>query len=215
MKKTTFLYGILFFTLLAAVTTKNKLQLKKKNKKITKEKFTSLKNLYGETLQPCRINSTDQNGSWDEYGLCSELHGGVHQICFKVNQKSKNFAKDTKQGYNWTLERLNKNHCMCLGAWSLYKARQNKNEISKTNNELLCESIPEISLSNNYVSSWNTWNGNELPNQIVNGVNSMVSQCLQKASKTNQKKYLKNKYLDLVKNKKEFHNSDLYLQLKN
>ena len=50
------------------------------------------------------------------------------------------------------------NHCMCLGAWSLYKARQNKNEISKTENELICNAIPDYALSADYVNTWNTWN---------------------------------------------------------
>ena len=31
---------------------------------------------------------------------------------------------------------------MCLGAWALYKAKQDKNLIDKTDNELVCESIP-------------------------------------------------------------------------
>ena len=91
---------------------------------------------------------------------------------------------------------------MCLGAWSLYKAKQNKNKIKKTNNELICESIPEMSLSDKYVNKWNRWNGNELPNQIVDGVNSLYEQCYEKGN-YKQKKYLNNKYIDLTKNKKD------------
>jgi hypothetical protein len=41
---------------------------------------------------------------------------------------------------------------MCLGAWSLYKALQNNNEISNTSNELKCDAIPEATLSSNYIS---------------------------------------------------------------
>ena len=33
---------------------------------------------------------------------------------------------------------------MCLGAWSLYKARQNEKQINRTNNELQCKSIPDM-----------------------------------------------------------------------
>ena len=36
-----------------------------------------LKNLYGETLKPCKLRENDQQGSWDSDGLCSELGGGV------------------------------------------------------------------------------------------------------------------------------------------
>lgn len=48
-----------------------------------------LKNLYGETLQPCKLRENDQRGSWDNEGICSELGDGVHQICFKLNEATK------------------------------------------------------------------------------------------------------------------------------
>ena len=60
----------------------------------------------------------------DQQGFCSELDGGVHQICFSVDENTRNFADDTDQGRNWTIDRENKNHCMCIGAWALYKAKQ-------------------------------------------------------------------------------------------
>ena len=126
-----------------------------------------------------------------------------------IDNSTKNFAKDTNQNNNWSIDRNNNNHCMCLGAWSLYKAKQNKNKIEKTNNELICESIPEVSLSDKYVNKWNKWNGNELPNQIVDGVNSLYNQCYKKGN-LKQKKYLNNKYIKLTKNKKEFHSTDIY-----
>ena len=44
----------------------------------------------------------------------------------------------------------------------------------------MCESIPEMSLSKEYINKWNTWNQNELPNQIINGVDSLVKQCYYK-----------------------------------
>lgn len=100
------------------------------------------------------------------------------------------FSKHTYQS-DWSNRRKNNNHCMCLGAWSLYKARQLNNEIPYTDNELQCESIPEIALTNDYVSKWNTWNGHELPNQIVVGVNSLVDQC-SKINDYESKTYLKN-----------------------
>ena len=40
---------------------------------------SSLKNIYGEPLQPCKTGT--EPGSWDNEGYCSERGGGVHQIC--------------------------------------------------------------------------------------------------------------------------------------
>ena len=120
-----------------------------------------MKNIYGEPER--RKFKDDMSGSWDNQGYCSELGGGVHQICFDVNQKTQDFAKDTYQGVNWSKDRVGKNHCMCLGAWALYKARQSKNQIQQSSNELNCHAIPEVSLSSQYVSTWNSWNGMNYP----------------------------------------------------
>ena len=166
----------------------------------------NLLNIYGEPLQKCKTGVTP--GSWDSDGYCSEKGGGVHQICFNVTDDTKDFSKDTGQS-NWSESRINNNHCMCLGAWALYKAKQKNNIITGTSDELVCESIPEMSLSSDYVNKWNTWNGNELPNQIVDGVNSMVTQCYHKGN-TLQKEYLKQKYISLTDNKSEFHSSETY-----
>ena len=167
---------------------------------------TDMLNIYGEPLEKCRedTNSSDQRGSWDSNGYCSELGGGVHQICFDVNHNTKEFSNQTGQS-NWSLNREGKNHCMCLGAWALYKAKQENNIIPETINELKCESIPEISLTDNYINHWNTWNGNELPDQIVQGVNKLVEQCYHKENIGQEKKgYLQQKYLELVEGKTEF-----------
>jgi len=181
--------------------------------KVKKEKFSSnMKNVFGKSLLKCRKNPSDLRGSWDSKGYCSELHGGVHQICFDVNDRTKNFARDTGQGSNWSLERSNKNHCMCLGAYALYKAKQETGTLPKTNNELVCSAIPEVALSDSYISTWNSWNGNELPNQIVNGVNSLVKQCLNQTDEVG-KKYLTQKYLNLARNRSEFHSTLLYKRL--
>ena len=60
---------------------------------INYESFTNnLLNIYGEELKPCRNNDSDNNGSWDSQGYCSELDGGVHQICFNVNESTKKFS---------------------------------------------------------------------------------------------------------------------------
>jgi len=147
-----------------------------------------LKNIYGEPLQMCR--TSHENGSWDPDGYCSEKGGGVHQICMKVTNDTSDFSSETGQT-DWSKERVGNNHCMCLGAWALYKAKNKGN-----GNELVCDSIPEMSLNSNYIDNWNKWNHNELSDQIINGVDSMVEQCYQRK----QSKYLKNKYDKLRKN---------------
>jgi len=149
------------------------------------ENQESLKNIYGETLQPCKLNKIKNNqGSWDKKGYCSELDGGVHQICMNVNRETSDFSTETGQS-DWSQDRVGNNHCMCLGAWALYKAK-NKG----TDDELVCESIPDIALSSEYINNWNTWNGNELPNQIIEGVDSLVQQCYYKRPT----KHLKERY---------------------
>ena len=43
---------------------------------INYESFTNnLLNIYGEALKPCRNNNSDNNGSWDSQGYCSQLDG--------------------------------------------------------------------------------------------------------------------------------------------
>ena len=156
----------------------------------------NLLNIYGEPLKPCRNNANDMKGSWDKDGYCSEVGGGVHQICFKVNDETKDFSVKTKQS-NWSEGRLGNNHCMCLGAWALYKARQDNNDIEQTDNELVCESIPEMALNPRYINKWSKWNTYELDDQIKNGVNSLYNQCYKKAN-DKQKKFLKDKYDNLM-----------------
>ena len=154
------------------------------------KKHKSLKNIYGEPLQQCQVNKkTNNRGSWDEQGFCSERGGGVHQICFDVENETSDFSTETGQS-DWSKKRVGNNHCMCLGAWALYKAKNKGN-----NNELVCDSIPDMALSKKYIDNWNTWNGNELSEQIVKGVDSLVQQCYNKKNS----EYLKNKYNKLRK----------------
>ena len=57
-----------------------------------------------------------------------------------------------------------------------------------------------MSLDPRYVNKWNTWNGNELPDQIIKGVDSLVYQCYDdKNSNDIKQKYLKQKY-DALRN---------------
>ena len=61
-----------------------------------KEKFNNkMLNIYDEPLKKCKMKSM-MNGSWDSEGKCSELGGGVHQICIKnISKNVKNFSKNT------------------------------------------------------------------------------------------------------------------------
>tara|TARA_Y100000996_G_scaffold411501_1_gene395814 strand:- start:256 stop:1614 length:1359 start_codon:yes stop_codon:yes gene_type:complete len=175
---------------------------------------TDMLNIYGEPLEKCRedTNSSDQSGSWDSQGYCSELGGGVHQICFNVNNNTKDFSTDTNQS-NWSLEREGKNHCMCIGAWALYKAKQDNNRtgdpILETTDELKCDAIPKVSLTDQYLNKWATWNGHELDKQTVNGVNELVEQCHEKAENNTQKQHLENLYQNLTSTHSEFSGEEL------
>lgn len=154
---------------------------------------STLNNIYGEPLERCRTGTA--RGSWDSDGYCSEMDGGVHQICFNVTESRSNFSTVTGQS-DWSVGRIGNNHCMCLGAYALYKAQP---ENYGDNNELVCDSIPEQSLTNTYIDNWNTWNDNEIPEQIQKGVDSLVLQCFDRADNDEQKNYLINKY-DVLRN---------------
>ena len=170
-----------------------------------------LKNIYGEPLQKCREDPDDTQGSWDSKGFCSEKGGGVHQICFDVTPERQDFSSQTGQS-DWSKGRVGRNHCMCLGAWSLYKAKQARGMIDETSDELNCDAIPAMSLSDGYVKNWNTWNGNELDDQVVDGVNTLTDQCYDKGN-TTQKEYLKGLYTKLTTDRDEFHDTDTYKKL--
>ena len=118
--------------------------------------------------------------------------------------KIQNFADDTDQGRNWTIDRENKNHCMCIGAWALYKAKQAEGIINETYDELQCDAIPKVAITDTYLNTWATWNGNELPGQIIHGVNKLVEQCHEKAENDSHRSHLRDLYMDLVNNNPEF-----------
>lgn len=170
---------------------------------------STMLNIYDEPLQSCQEPGMT-NGSWDSEGKCSELGGGVHQICIKnISQNARGFSENTGQS-NWSDKRGGNNHCVCLGAWSLYNTKQN----TDTNKILKCESIPKNALSDNYVSrfseGWNKWNGLEIDNQIINGVESLMKQCHYSDISQNKKDKLKNNYCSFAKNNTILNNRDLY-----
>lgn len=152
-----------------------------------KEGFETGKlNIYGEPLQQCRTGTSP--GSWLSDGTCSELGGGVHQICFQVTSETSDFSEQTGQS-NWSEGRVNNNHCMCLGAWALYKAKG-----LGTGEELVCDAIPDTALETSYINNWNTWNGNELDDQILDGIKALYYQCSRQATSEQQRNQLESKY---------------------
>ena len=84
----------------------------------SKDRYSSMAkvNIYGEPLEECQSGER-MGGSQMQDGTCSELGGGVHQICVKSIGKGRNFSGTTGQS-GWSAERGNKNHCACLGAWA-------------------------------------------------------------------------------------------------
>ena len=182
-----------------------------------REHFSPMLNIYDEPLQNCRVGSMD-SGSWDSTGKCSEKGGGVHQICINnIANNTDNFSQVTGQT-NWSEDRGNDNHCVCLGAWSLYNAKQqNKN---KNKNVLKCEAIPKISLSKNYVSKfsegWNKWNGMELNEQIIHGVNSLINNCFDfKNKKSKKSKNLKRNYCNFASTVNSLKSTPMYKKMCN
>ena len=146
------------------------------------EKFQNAEtmlNIYNQPLKACG-DSSMSSGSWDTEGKCSELDGGVHQICIKnISQSTPEFSDKTGQS-DWSNQRGTYNHCVCLGAWSLYQA-QEKTAESRDKKVLKCDAIPQAALTEKYVSKfsegWNKWNGLELKDQIKKGVEALVDNC--------------------------------------
>ncbi len=175
-----------------------------------------LLNIYDKPLQKCG-NESMSNGSWDSKKKCSELDGGVHQICVdNIAKNLKNFSLETGQS-DWSDKRESNNHCVCLGAWSLYNAKLNKYKKKKLKGKrvLKCDAIPKVALSKKYVrkfsQGWNKWNGLEINNQIKDGVNSLVRECLDTSEE--KSKALKKNYCNFAKNISALNKTDTYQDL--
>ena len=177
-------------------------------------------NIYNEPLQACG-NADIDNGSWDREGMCSEVGGGVHQICVKnIGTNTNKFSKNTGQD-DWSTGRGDKNHCVCLGAWSLYNHKKNKGSISDSDTDkLICDAIPNYSLSQDYVlkfddelrQGWEIWNGNEGNRQIMDGVHSMVDECYHSGNEKQQKELRKN-YCNFARNVNKLNTTSFYNNL--
>lgn len=178
---------------------------------------TKLLNIYDEQLQECG-NTNMSNGSWDDSKKCSELDGGVHQICVNdIAKNLRNFSLETGQS-DWSDKRVGNNHCVCLGAWSLYNAKLNKHKKKlKGKRVLKCDAIPKVALSDKYVrkfsQGWNKWNGLEIDNQMKDGVNALVQECLDTTEgKSNN---LKKNYCQFAKNISSLNDTDIFKKLCN
>ena len=159
-----------------------------KNSKYESYKFdtNNRKNIYGMRLNECRSMNRDV-GSWDMHGKCTELNGGVHQIC--VSQMKDDFSTKTSQ-QNWSKQRNNKPHCVCLGAYALYTAQNN-------HIDLKCDAIPETVFDPKYISKWNNWNGNEINNQGSKAIKKLYKYCYQNTDNKDHKEHLKNLYKNM------------------
>ena len=165
----------------------------------TRRRRSRRRNIYGKPLRSCRRRgSTAGKGSWDvDTGMCSEIDGGVHQICMNVDPATQDFSRDTYQS-NWSRSRSGQTHCMCLGAWALYKARQNAGQIPRTTGELVCPAIPETALSSRYLGKWSYWNGHQIDDQVRDGVEALYKQCYAEGTPS-ERRYLRRRYKQLAR----------------
>lgn len=153
-------------------------------------------NIYGEPLEECQPGER-RGGSQMQDGTCSELGGGVHQICVKSIGKGRNFSSTTGQS-GWSAKRGDKNHCACLGAWANYIAAS-KRDGQSNDKSLNCKAIPSTALDKNYIKNWSKWNDVTINNQIHDGLDELYTQCSARAPNEKGKQFLQTKY-NLIKN---------------
>lgn len=205
--------------------TKKSRKYKKNNNnkmyKLVRETYKpTLLNIYNENLKPCG-NNTMGSGSWDNNYMCSEKDGGVHQICINsIGTNTNQFSKNTGQS-DWSTGRGNNNHCVCLGAWSLYNYKKNNQGLNDTQTKKLkCDAIPNYSLSQRYIKKfidsdsqgWEEWNDNEQDNQIMDGVHSMVDECYVEGN-GEQRRQLRDNYCNFAGGVDRLRNTDFYKKM--
>ena len=110
-----------------------------------------MRNLYGETLEPCREREDDTHGSWDpQKGTCNADH--IHSVC--VRRLPDDFCRLTGQedrdGASWCSNRKERPHCICQGAYAMYANRAPRGP------PLQCRAIPWYVLRQ-LESQSNTW----------------------------------------------------------
>jgi hypothetical protein len=176
------------------------------------ENFSMPLNIYNEPLEKCPDHAYETNGSWMSDKTCSEIAGGVHQICYKsIGTNSNQFSKNTGQS-DWSSTRGNQNHCVCLGAWSLYKKKIDDKSINSDNSSLRlkCNAIPKTVFDPKYINSFSTWNNQEQKLQIINGVEGIIKECIQASNNNVEKKALIDNYCKLSKEVKALQNRPMF-----
>lgn len=119
-----------------------------------------------------KITTTDNNLYGSSQTSCGSSQCGIdppaiHALCVTL---PKDFCDQTKQS-DWCSAEAGSPHCVCLGAWSLYVKEGN------TAPQLDCGAVPGSVLSDQYISSWKTWNGNEIEGQEVDGLRAIYDAC--------------------------------------
>jgi len=112
-------------------------------------------NLYGAAQTKCGES------------MCGVDPPAIHAICVSL---PKDFCEKTGQP-DWCSAEEAKPHCVCLGAWSLYVKGGNAAP------DVTCDAIPGSIFSDQYISSWKTWNGNEIGGQEATGLQTLFDKC--------------------------------------
>lgn len=110
----------------------------------------TMKNIYGQPLEPCKTKHDRPGGSWDRDGKCSDRQDdtGKHQICLAPIPR--NFSSKTNQS-SWSEDREDSSHCVCIGAYSMYHEKD-----PTVKKHLNCNAIPETALqTKSHYRSWN------------------------------------------------------------
>ena len=171
-------------------------------------------NIYNQTLSKCPDNPKERNGSWMKDRTCTEAGGGVHQICYRdIGKNANKFSVHTGQS-DWSTQRGNENHCVCLGAWSLYKKKLDEGiiETDHSRSRLKCDAIPVSVFSPKYVGKFSKWNGNEKKGQIVNGIEGIVTECDTPSIDAGQRDSLYRNYCSFAKSVPQLRETPLYIE---
>ena len=173
--------------------------------------FPSIQNIYGDTIKPCANH--DKDGAFDRKGYCP--HGQKDKkntyyprLCMTFKPETQNFAQQTGHGKfnNWSEELIaEQNNCVTLGSFSYFKSQQDKGNIKPiTYKELKCSAIPESIFSPLYYDEWNKGKKKKFTddNQIIDGLESIFVQCLDKTSIPEYKNNLKKRFCKFINSRR-------------
>ena len=181
--------GIIF---IGKLITRNRDKYNKKSLLGVNTNSSDKLNIYGKKLEKCSPNEESGASQMDDK-TCSELDGGVHQICVENIGWGNNFSENTGQS-NWSKKRGSNNHCVCIGAWGNYSAKFSE----KNDKRLKCDAIPATALDPKYSKKWKTWNQVTRKNQDKYGINELYRQCISQTDDELSKQYLTNLYNNIV-----------------